>query len=218
MWDGPRLLHSFKDGRARFNGYLDDYANVVDGLFALYELTFDSQWLIAATRIADRMIEQFWDPAGGFYFTSEDHESLLTRPKDFFDNATPSGNSVAADVLLKLAAVLDRQDYRKKAEDIFLTAAGLMKQYASGFGRMLAAIDFYIGPSKEIAIAGPPNVFLEALRSQYLPRYIVAAGTDQSIALLRDRPMVDGKPTAYVCENFTCRNPVTDAPAFRAQL
>jgi uncharacterized protein YyaL (SSP411 family) len=164
------------------------------------------------------MIEQFWDPAGGFYFTSEDHESLLTRTKDFFDNATPSGNSVAADVLLKLAAVLDRQDYRKKAEDIFLTAAGLMKQHASGFGRMLAAVDFYIGPSKEIAIAGPPDVFLEAVRSQYLPRCIVAAGADQSIALLRNRPMIDSKPTAYVCENFTCRQPVTDAAAFRAQL
>jgi uncharacterized protein YyaL (SSP411 family) len=220
MWDGSRLLHSFKDGRARFNGYLDDYANVADGLFALYELTFDSQWLTAAARIADRMIEQFWDPAGGFYFTSEDHESLLTRAKDFFDNATPSGNSVAADVLLKLAAVLDRQDYRNKAEDIFLTAAGLMKQHASGFGRMLAAVDFYVGPSKEIAIAGPPDVFLEAFRSQYLPRCVVAAGAgaDQSIALLRNRPMIDGKPTAYVCENFTCRQPVTDAAAFRAQL
>jgi len=218
MWDGRRLLHSFKDGRARFNGYLDDYANVADGLFALYELTFDSQWLTSAARIADRMIEQFWDPAGGFYFTSEDHESLLTRTKDFFDNATPSGNSVAADVLLKLAAILDRQDYRKKAEDVFLTAAALMKQHASGFGRMLAAVDFYVGPSKEIAIAGPPDVFLEAFRSQYLPRCIVAAGADQSIALLRNRPMVDGKPTAYVCENFACRQPVTDAAAFRAQL
>jgi uncharacterized protein YyaL (SSP411 family) len=96
LWDGNRLLHSFKDGRARFNGYLDDYANMVDGLFALYQLTFDYKWLDAATRIADRMIEQFWDEeSGGFYFTGKDHESLLTRTKDFFDNATPSGNSVA---------------------------------------------------------------------------------------------------------------------------
>ncbi|PYS13468.1 MAG: thioredoxin domain-containing protein, partial [Acidobacteria bacterium] len=89
MWDGTRLLHSFKEGRARFNGYLDDYANLVDGLFALYELTFDYKWLEAATQISDRMIQSFWDSAdGGFYFTGEDHESLITRPKDFFDNAT----------------------------------------------------------------------------------------------------------------------------------
>ena len=218
MWDGNRLLHSFKDGRARFNGYLDDYANLVDGLFSLYELTFDTKWLDAATQIADRMIEQFSDPEGGFYFTGNDHESLLTRTKDFFDNATPSGNSVAADVLLRMAALLNRDDYRKKAEDVFLTTANLIKQYASGFGRMLAGIDFYVGPSKEIAIVGKPDEFLEVLRKEYRPRIIVAAGESPSVALLRDRPMIDSEPTAYVCENFTCRQPVTDVAAFETQL
>jgi uncharacterized protein YyaL (SSP411 family) len=218
-WDGYRLLHSYKDGRARFNGYLDDYANVVDGLFALYQLTFDYKWLEAAVSIADRMIEQFWDEeGGGFYFTGKDHESLLTRPKDFFDNATPSGNSVAADVLLRMAAVLDREDYRRKAEDIFLAAAGLLKQYASGFGRMLAGLDFHIGPSREIALVGSPEPFISTLRQRYTPRTVVAAGTDPRIALLRDRPMVNGRPTAYVCENFTCKQPVTDVAAFEEQL
>jgi hypothetical protein len=219
LWDGQRLLHSYKDGRARFNGYLDDYANLVDGLFALYELTFDYQWLDAAIRVTDRMIEQFWDSeAGGFYFTGKDHESLLTRSKDFFDNATPSGNSVAADVLLRMAAVLDRDDYRKKAEEIFQATGAFMKQYASGFGRMLGGIDFYIGPSKEIALVGSPDEFLAILRKQYLPRTAVAAGSDERVALLRDRPMVNGQPTAYVCENFTCKQPVTDAASFEKQL
>jgi hypothetical protein len=218
-WDGNRLLHTYKDGRARFNGYLDDYANVVDGLFALYQLTFDYKWLDAAVRIADRMIEQFWDAdGGGFYFTGRDHESLLTRTKDFFDNATPSGNSVAADVLLRLAAVLERDDYRKKAEDVLRAAAGLLKQYASGFGRMLAALDFYIGPSKEIALIGSPEPFLSVLRKRYTPRMLVAAGPDARIALLRDRPMVNGQPTAYVCENFICKQPVTDLAAFEELL
>jgi hypothetical protein len=219
LWDGNRLLHSYKDGRARFNGYLDDYSNLIDGLFALYELTFDYKWLEAAVRIADRMIEQFWDEKdGGFYFTGKDHESLLTRTKDFFDNATPSGNSVAADVLLRLAAVLDRPDYRKKAEDTFLTVAGLLKQYASGFGRLLAALDFFIGPSKEIALVGSPEPFLPALRQGYRPRVVVAAGSHDAIALLRDRPMVNGRPTAYICENFTCKQPVTDVSALEQQL
>jgi uncharacterized protein YyaL (SSP411 family) len=219
LWDGARLLHTFKDGRARLNGYLDDYANLADGLFALYELTFDYKWLEAAIRVSDRMIEQFWDEeGGGFYFTGKNHESLLTRTRDFFDNATPAGNSVAADVLLKMAAVLDRPDYRKKAEDVFLAIAGLMRQYASGFGRMLAALDFYIGPSKEIAIAGEPGALVNVLRKRYLPRTVIAAGSGGPVALLRDRPMLDGKPTAYVCENFTCKQPVTEAAAFEEQL
>jgi uncharacterized protein YyaL (SSP411 family) len=219
LWDGNRLLHSFKDGRARFNGYLDDYANVVDGLFALYELTFDYKWLEAATRVADRMIEQFWDDeSGGFYFTSKDHEALLTRTKDFFDNATPSGNSVAADVLLRLASILDRNDYRQKADDIFSAAAGFLKQYASGFGRMLGAVDFQIGPSKEIALIGSAEPFIGVLRKRFLPRVVVAGGVGDSVPLLRDRPMLNGQPTAYVCENFTCKQPVTDSTAFAAQL
>jgi uncharacterized protein len=219
LWDGNRLLHSYKDGRARFNGYLDDYANLADGLFALYELTFDYRWLDAAVRICDRMIEQFWDAdGGGFYFTGKDHESLLTRTKDFFDNATPSGNSVAADVLLRVAAVLHREDYAKKAEDIFFTIAGLLKQYASGFGRMLAALDFYVGPSREIALIGSPEPFLQVLRKRYMPRTVLAAGSDDRIALLRDRPILNGLPTAYICENFTCKQPVTDLTAFEQQL
>src|SRR5216117_1715836 len=220
MWDGTRLLHSFKDGRARFNGYLDDYANLTDGLFALYELTFDYKWLDAATQTADRMIQLFWDSTdGGFYFTGADHESLITRPKDFFDNATPSGNSVAAEVLLRMAAVTGRNDYREKAEQIIHTAARLLRQYASGFGRMLAAVDFYAGPSKEIAIVGAPDAFLPLLRRGYFPRAVIAAGdAADRIALLRDRPMIDGKPTVYVCENFTCKQPVVDLAALEEQL
>jgi len=219
LWNSNRLLHSYKDGRARFNGYLDDYANLADGLFAIYELTFDYRWIDAAVQVTDRMIEQFWDPDGhGFYFTGKDHESLLTRTKDFFDNATPSGNSVAADILLRLAAVLDRRDYREKAENIFLTAAGFMKQYASGFGRMLAAFDFCVGPSQEIALIGPPESFVSVLRTRYWPRTVVAAGPDDRIALLRNRSMVNGQPTAHVCENFTCKRPVTDVTSFERLL
>jgi uncharacterized protein YyaL (SSP411 family) len=211
MWDGSRLLHSFKDGRARFNGYLDDYANLADGLLALYQLTFDSRWLNVANQIVDRMIEQFWDSeGGGFYFTGKDHEELLTRTKDFFDNAVPAGNSVAADVLVRLAAILNRPDYRSKAEEIFQATGSLLKQYASGFGRLLAAFDFYIGPSKEILIAGLPDSFTEVLRKRYLPRVVVAVDPG--------RASIDGKPTVYVCENFSCKQPTTDLTVFQSQL
>ncbi len=219
MWDGERLLHNFKDGRARFNGYLDDYANLADGLLAVYEFTFDYRWLEHTIAVVDRMIEQFWDSEnGGFYFTAANHEALISRTKDFFDNATPSGNSVAADVLIRLAALLDRSDYRQKVEQFLQSTLRLVKQYPSGFGRLLSAVDFHVGPSREIAIVGDPAQFLAVLRKHYQPRAVVACGSDDRIALLKDRPAVGGRPTAYVCENYACLQPNTDPLEFEKQL
>jgi uncharacterized protein YyaL (SSP411 family) len=219
MWNGQRLLHSFKDGNARFNAYLDDYANVADGLLALYALTFEQKWLDHASSITTRMIEEFWDDENGaFYFTGRNHEALISRTKDFFDNATPAGNSVAADVLLRLGILLDRKDYREKSEKIFQWSAEYLQQYASGFGRLLAALDLYIGPVKELAIVGDPGTLVQIYRKHYLPRTVVAAGTASNLALLKDRQLLNGKPTAYVCENYACRQPVTDPQALEAQL
>src|SRR3989441_2390204 len=220
VWDGTRVLHSFKDGRARFNGYLDDYANLADALFALYELTFDYKWLEAATQIMDRMIQSFWDANNaGFYFTGGNHESLITRPKDFFDNATPSGNSVAADVLLRLAAVTGRNDYREKAELIIHTAASLLRQYASGFGRMLAAVDFYAGPSKEIAIAGAPDAFLPLLRRGYFsPAVVFPRAPPARNAPLRGPPRILGNPPPCVFGNFICKHHAVQLSAFGEKL
>jgi uncharacterized protein YyaL (SSP411 family) len=218
LWDGLRLLHSFKDGRARFNAYLDDYANVADGLLALYQLTFNEQWLRRAESLAQIIMERFTDDEqGGFYFTALDHEELITRTKDFFDNATPSGNSVAADVLLRLSAILGRDDFRRQAERTFGAVENHLAPYASGFGRMLAAVDFSIGPSMEIALVGGAGNFLSAYRKRYLPRTVIAAG-ESDIALLRDRKPTNGKPTAYVCENLSCKQPVTDVAEFETLL
>jgi uncharacterized protein YyaL (SSP411 family) len=218
LWDGQRLQHSFKDGRARFNAYLDDYANVADGLLALYQLTFDEQWLCLAESFAGIIIERFADDRqGGFYFTARDHEELIARTKDLFDNATPSGNSVASDVLLRLGALLDRSDFREHAERTFAVVEPHLGQHASGFGRMLSAVDFAIGPSVEIALAGGTGELLSAYRKRYLPRSVIAAG-QSDIAILRGRNPVNGKPTAYVCENLTCKQPVTDLAEFERLL
>jgi uncharacterized protein YyaL (SSP411 family) len=218
LWDGQHLLHSFKDGRARFNAYLDDYANVADGLLALYQLTFDERWLRRSESLAGIIIDRFADEEqGGFYFTALDHEELITRTKDFFDNATPSGNSVAADVLLRLSATLDRDDFRKHAERTFAAVENHLAPYASGFGRMLAAVDFAIGPSTEIALVGGTGDLLATYRKRYLPRTVIAAG-ESDIALLRDRRAISGKPTAYVCENLACKQPVTDVSEFETLL
>jgi uncharacterized protein YyaL (SSP411 family) len=219
MWNGERLLHSFKDGRARFNGYLDDYANFADGLLALYQLTFDAAWLRLAESVTETMIARFWDrEGGGFFFTSSDHETLITRTKDLFDNAVPAGNSVAADVLLRLAALLQRNDYRSKAEAIFASVGDLPIQYPTGFGRLLAAMDFAVGPSREVAIAGGEEPFVSAFRKHYLPRTVIAAGAADGVPLLAGRDTITGQPTAYVCENLTCKLPVTDVGEFEKLL
>jgi len=222
LWDGNRLLHSFKDGRARFNAYLDDYANVADGLLSLYQLTFEEKWLKQAESLVDHIIEKFCDSdSGGFYFTDIEHEALITRTKDYFDNATPSGNSVAADVLVRLGALLGRSDLTDKAAKLFTSTGALLAQYPSGFGRLLEAIDFHLGPSKEIAIitAGKEgHSFITAYRKRFLPRTVIAAGETGTIALLRDRPAIDGKSTAYVCENLACQRPVTDVKEFEGQI
>jgi uncharacterized protein YyaL (SSP411 family) len=222
LWDGKRLLHSFKDGRARFNAYLDDYANVADGLLSLYQLTFEEKWLERAEALADHIIDKFWDSEnGGFYFTDIGHEALITRTKDYFDNATPSGNSVAADVLVRLGALLERNDLTEKAKRLFESTGALLAQYPSGFGRLLEAIDYYLGPSKEVAVVvvgKDADSFITAYRKRYLPRTVIAAGETGTVALLRDRPAIGGKSTAYVCEDMTCQRPVTDVGEFENQI
>ncbi len=222
MANGNQLFHGFKDGRARFNAYLDDYANLTDGLVSLYQLTFDEHWLTRAESLVNHMIEKFWDEAnGGFYFTGTDHEELISRTKDYFDNATPSGNSVAADVLVRLGALLGRSDLTEHAEQLFTSTGNVLAQYPAGFGRLLEAIDFYLGPSKEIAIIGDKtaaNPLVAAYRRRYLPRTVIAAGESGTIALMKDRAAIQGQSTAYVCENMTCQKPVTDVTEFENQL
>ena len=219
MWNRGKLLHSFKDGKARFNAYIDDYANLADGLLGLYELTFNEQWLKLCLQLTEHMIDNFWDEQhGGFFFTSNDHEALVARTKEYFDNATPSGNSVAADLLARLGKVLDRPDFTDKSERICQSVTDYIRRFPSGFGRMLAAGDFLTGPSQEVALAGQPDLFLPALRRHYLPRTVVAAGESDHIALLKNRDLVDGKPTAYLCENYVCKKPTTEVSIFESLL
>ncbi len=214
MWDGTRLVHAFKDGQARFNGYVDDYANFADGLLALYELTFEGRWLKLALEISDRMIDEFWDSdQAAFFFTGRSHESLVARTKEYFDNATPSGNSVAADVLARLSAVADRRDLREKAEAISGGVSGHLARFPTGFGRMLTAVDYLIGPSREVAVLGDPTRFVDAVRSRYMPRTVLAGAAsdpDDVVGILRGRESIDGKPTVYCCEDRVCRLPTTD--------
>ena len=218
------LLRTWKDGKAKLNAYLEDYANFTDGLVELFQVSGDAKYLREARRLADMLITEFWDEeGGGFYFTANNHEELLVRKKDYFDNATPSGNSVAADVLLKLAHLTGDDRYERFAVTVLRLAASQVRRYPQGFGRILSALEFYFNPTKEIVVVGESEELQGEIWRGFLPNKVVvlAAQADESadfIPLLKDRNLIDGKPTAYVCENFACQKPVTTAGELREQL
>jgi uncharacterized protein YyaL (SSP411 family) len=225
-----RIHRSYKDGRARFNGYLEDYAMVADGLVGLYEATFETRWLVEADDLLDAVSELFWDEEKrAFYDTPADHEELVTRPRDVYDNAAPSGTSVATEVLLKLALLLDRADYRQRAEDVLEGLAGGMEKVPGGFGRLLCALDFSTSEPREVAIVGDPqapdtSALLKTVYAGYLPNKVVAGrGPDDDeagalIPLLAQRPAREGKATAYVCIHYACQTPTTNPVELSRQL
>ena len=225
-----RLLRSYREGQAKLLGYLEDYAFVADGLVSLYEATFNPAWLGHAISLADSMIELFWDDAAaGFYDTGHDHESLVVRPRDIFDNAQPCGGSVASEVLLRLAVITGRDDYASKGATPLRSLHQLMSRSPAGVAHWLAVLDFYVSVPKEIAIVGPVgNVetqeLLETVFGRYLPNKVVVGSAPElgeaniTSPLLEDRTMIDGKPTAFVCEHYVCQLPVTQAEALAEQL
>ncbi len=230
MKTNGRLHRSYKDGRSRFNGYLEDYAMVADGLVGLYEATFETRWLAEADVLCDAMCELFWDEEKrAFYDTPADHERLVTRPRDVYDNATPSGNSVAVEVLLRLALLLDRNDYRRRAEEVLEEMGGGMEKIPGAFGRLLAALDFSASGTREIAVVGEPEApdtkaLLDIIYARYLPNKVVAGhGEDDAesaglIPLLAGRPTRDGLATAYLCEGYACQAPTTNPEELARQL
>ena len=225
-----RLLRTYRNGEAKLLGYLEDYAFVADGLLALYEATFQPRWLDEAIKLADSMINLFWDETiSGFYDTGKDHEDLVVRPWDTYDNAQPCGGSVASEILLRLAVITGNDGYSAKAAAPLRTLQQLMSRSPMGAGQWLVALDFYLSQPKEIAIIGPPDNpvtvgFLNAVFSQFLPnKVVVGASTSQPIGvggnpLLEGREMTGGQPTAYVCQNYVCQLPVTDPQALEEQL
>jgi uncharacterized protein YyaL (SSP411 family) len=156
MRPSGRLLRTWKDGEARLNGYLEDYACLIDGLVAVHAATFDLRYLKSAIELTDEMIDLFWDDTvEGFFDTGRDHEALVTRPRDFFDNATPSGTSVAIDVLLRLSVLTDNQDYEQRALTCLRTLTPFIQQAPTAFGRLLSALDFRLSRRQELAIVLP---------------------------------------------------------------
>ena len=225
-----RLFHSWKEGRATLNGYLEDYAYLADGYLALYEATFDPVWITRARALTDTMRALFLDSSGGGFFdTATDHEALIARPKDMLDNATPAGNSVAAESLIRLAALTGDWDVAAPALALFRALGDTMAQHPSAFGRLLSALDLFLAPPKEVAIVAPPDTtaadgLLRLVLAAYLPNCVLAFRSEDDAAaadlvpLLAGRETISGTATAYVCQRFTCKLPVTEPSALQAQL
>jgi uncharacterized protein YyaL (SSP411 family) len=228
--DDGRLLRSWRDGRAGVPGYLDDHAMMAEGCLALYEATFDVRFFREARALADDMIRLFRDEEmGGFFQTGVDAEVLVIRPKELFDNAVPSGNSVAAEVLQRLSLLTGEPEYERAGVSALRLVRDYMERAPSGFGRALGALELYLSTAKEVAIVGDPasgdtRALIAEVQGRFLPNMVVAAASPgdeaaaREIALLRDRPSVNGMATAYVCERFVCRRPVTDPADLAAEL
>jgi uncharacterized protein YyaL (SSP411 family) len=227
-----RLLRSWKDGEAKLNGYLEDHAYLIEGLLELYQTTFDPRWFVAAQELAETMLEHFADSQGTLYDTSDDHETLITRPRDLQDNATPSGNAMAATTLLKLAGFTHDHRYVDIAHGALTqmqspTGGGMLSQYPLGFGQWLVAFDYALSHPFEIAIVGSPDdeatrALLGVATSGFRPHQVLAYGpagmAAAAVPLLADRDLVDDKPAAYICRDFVCQVPVTDTERLREQL
>jgi len=219
-----RLLHRYRDGQAGIASNLDDYAFLVWGLIELYEATFDVSCLNAALALDDEMLKRFWDDKrGGFYFTPHDGEKLLVRKKEIYDGAIPSGNSVAMLNLLRLGRMTANSDFEEKAAKIGRAFSGHVRRSPSAYTQLLVAVDFGVGPSYEVVIAGSSQAkdtkaMLGALRTHFVPNKVVLLRPSEQqspdIARLAEftkhQSSINGKATAYVCLNYNCKLPTTD--------
>ncbi|MHC4571105.1 MAG: thioredoxin domain-containing protein [Planctomycetota bacterium] len=217
-----RLMRYYRDGRAVELAFLDDYAFTIMGLLDLYEATFDAQWIIEAQELGDEMVELFADKKqGGFFLTGKDGEKLITRTKPDSDGAVPSGNSIAALALLKLGRLTMEQPFTEQGEKT-LEAFSLRLEQSPGYlSVMLMALNFWLGPSQEIVIAGDADKsdtiqMLQLVRSKFLPNAIVllhqqgeaGSAIEEVAPFIKSQTAAGGRATAYVCENYVCNRPV----------
>lgn len=226
-----KLYRTYKDGRARLNGYLEDYSYLANGLVSLYEATFDRRWIDEALAVVRVMIDEFWDDAeGGFFYTGKTHEELIARGKDPHDGAIPSGNSMAATVLARLTKLTGREDLFEKTDRTLRLFSGVMKQSPMAAAQMMIALAIHQGPTREIVLVGDPASTdvqdgLAILRDRFIPDKVVAlrwpAEPDDEIGpieLLAGKKELGPGLTTYICENFTCQEPIQGIQALRNVL
>jgi uncharacterized protein YyaL (SSP411 family) len=221
-----RLFRTWKSGNgAKIAGFLEDYAFLADGLLALYQSTFDERWFAWSQELANVILSHFADAEGvGFFDTPDDHEQLISRPRETQDNAIPSGNAVAVSVLLQLYLYVGNGLYWDMALEALSSMQSMMAQYPLGFGHWLGAASFALGEMLEIAIVGDHSAddtreLLEVVTSRYRPNVVVAVGSEHGLVpLLNDRKRIHNMATAYVCHQFVCERPVITAAELKAQI
>jgi uncharacterized protein YyaL (SSP411 family) len=229
LWAGDGLMHGYKDGEAKVRAFLDDYASLGIAFLDLFEATFDVRHLAWGERLAQQVIERFWDEAeGGFFYTSRDHESLIARTKPAHDGSVPSGNSMAAALCLRLAALTENQIYRRAGERVLGLHLEGMEQNPFAYSNLLAVLDFHARQPRQIVVvarggADAARDLLEPLARSHQPNHVVVcydpdAPPDRLPAFGRDKPLVDSRPTAYVCHRGTCSAPVTDWRGLQSRL
>lgn len=227
MQPNGHLLRIWRQGHAHQNAFLEDYAALILALLTGYQHNYQTGWFNIARELTEKMIELFFDPQAGFFDTPADCLPLLTRPQTLQDNATPSGSSLATMALLQMSAYTGNSTWRDMAERLLSRVQEIALRYPTAFAYWLCALDFALGPSQQIAILGDPKdeatqKLLGTVRRRYRPRSILAFSPypppSDSPLLLHDRPLVNGKPTAYVCQDLVCQQPVTSPGELRKKL
>ncbi|MCG2784303.1 MAG: thioredoxin domain-containing protein [Anaerolineae bacterium] len=227
MRPNGKLCRTWRAGKTSPEVFLEDYAALTLGLLDLYETDFNNRWFAAAQELADEMITRFADPDGGFFDSPSDGETLLLRPKELQDNATPCGNALAVESLLRLAALTDRADYRTLAEQTFRLVAENAVRHPTAFARWLGAADFALSTVKQVAVVGDPaqsetQALLAEVRASWRPNLVIATSAlplpPNAPPLLAERPMLENHPTAYICEGFVCKTPVNNAEDLKKLL
>lgn len=229
--DDGRLLHAYRLGQARFDAYLDDYTHLANALVTLYENAFDERWVDRAVDLVEIMRSQFADQhPGGFFYTAADHEALIARNKDVQDASVPSGNGMAATVLVRLAKLTGRTEYLEEAERTFRAFAELLSQSPTATGQLLLAWDYWKGPTPELVLLGSDDsqandALLALLHARYLPHRAVAfRGPTQGNKSDLLSPAFHGKraeqnePTLYICQDFSCQAPIVGAERIQSAI
>ena len=207
-----RLFRTYREGMAKNTGFLEDYADVANGLYELHVATGELRWLDESLRLARLAVELFGDDErGGFFLTPADGEQLIARQKGFDDHPTPSGNSMLAFVLLRLARIYGDPELERKAVGVFRLVRNALATAPHAFGHALTALELHFSPPRELAIVGPvDSEVARAALEPFQPDTVVAVGPAETVPLLVGKVLVNGDPAVYVCENFACRAPVTE--------
>jgi uncharacterized protein len=225
--NGDRLLRVYKNGAAKIDAFLEDYGALGNALLTLHEATLDPRWLDEVRWMVERMLARFWDEdERAFFDTSAEGEALVVRPREITDSATPSGNSLAAELLLRAGHLFGEERWVELATEVIGRETGSVARFPAAFGRLLSAMFWLVEPSQEIAIIGDRTVEATTalLREAWIPfrngRVIGGGAPDTlpSIPLFAGRGLLEGRPAAYVCEHFTCRAPVSEPEALAEQL